>query len=102
MTGKKKVQIHRNLLRAMAGVLSAFLVLLSFPGLIIGNYAQGATLTSDAGVTNTASFSTDVIYQIVTDRFLDGNTGNNPTGAILTKPTCRNIMGVTGQVLPKN
>lgn len=36
----------------------------------------------DSDVENTASFSTDVIYQIVTDRFYDGNSANNPTGDI--------------------
>lgn len=36
----------------------------------------------DSDVDNTASFSTDVIYQIVTDRFYDGDGGNNPTGDI--------------------
>lgn len=36
----------------------------------------------DSDTDNSASFSTDVIYQIVTDRFVDGDTGNNPTGDI--------------------
>lgn len=44
-----------------------------------------AETTEDADVKNTASFSTDVIYQIVTDRFFDGNTKNNPTGEIFDK-----------------
>jgi glycosidase len=35
----------------------------------------------DTDVSNKENFSTDVIYQIVTDRFIDGNTANNPTGA---------------------
>jgi glycosidase len=38
--------------------------------------------TGDASVSNKVDFSTDVIYQIVTDRFSDGNTANNPTGAL--------------------
>lgn len=46
---------------------------------------QAAETTEDADVKNTASFSTDVIYQIVTDRFFDGNTKNNPTGEIFDK-----------------
>ena len=36
--------------------------------------------TKDSSVENSSSFSTDVIYQSVTDRFLDGNPGNNPQG----------------------
>lgn len=35
----------------------------------------------DTSVANKQGYNTDVIYQIVTDRFFDGNTGNNPTGA---------------------
>lgn len=34
----------------------------------------------DTSVSNVVNYSTDVIYQIVTDRFLDGNPSNNPTG----------------------
>lgn len=41
---------------------------------------EAAERTDDTDVTNTASFSTDVIYQIVTDRFFDGNPSNNPSG----------------------
>ena len=46
-------------------------------GLASTAYAQ-----TDKDTNNSASFSTDVIYQIVTDRFKDGNKGNNPTGDI--------------------
>ena len=35
----------------------------------------------DTHVSNKQGFNTDVIYQIVTDRFSDGNALNNPTGA---------------------
>lgn len=37
---------------------------------------------TDSDVGNQAGFSTDVIYQIVTDRFVDGDSSNNPTGDI--------------------
>lgn len=46
---------------------------------------QAAETTEDTDVKNTASFSTDVIYQIVTDRFFDGDVKNNPTGEIFDK-----------------
>lgn len=36
-------------------------------------------------VDNKGDFSTDVIYQIVTDRFADGNESNNPVGEIFNK-----------------
>lgn len=38
--------------------------------------------SGDASISNKVSFSTDVIYQIVTDRFYDGNSSNNPTGGL--------------------
>ena len=34
----------------------------------------------DTDVANKQGFNTDVIYQIVTDRFVDGNAANNPSG----------------------
>lgn len=43
--------------------------------------ALSTSATPDTSVANKQNFSTDVIYQIVTDRFSDGNTANNPTGA---------------------
>ena len=39
-----------------------------------------ASAAPDTSVLNKQGFSTDVIYQIVTDRFADGDTSNNPTG----------------------
>lgn len=38
--------------------------------------------SSDASVDNKVNFNTDVIYQIVTDRFYDGDSSNNPKGAM--------------------
>jgi glycosidase len=43
-----------------------------------GAAAQAAP---DTSVTNKQGFKTDVIYQVVTDRFVDGNAANNPTGS---------------------
>nr|P31835.1 RecName: Full=Cyclomaltodextrin glucanotransferase; AltName: Full=Cyclodextrin-glycosyltransferase; Short=CGTase; Flags: Precursor [Paenibacillus macerans] len=47
--------------------------------------ALGAALpvwaSPDTSVNNKLNFSTDTVYQIVTDRFVDGNSANNPTGA---------------------
>jgi glycosidase len=40
-----------------------------------------ALAAPDTDVSNKLNFSTDVVYQIVTDRFIDGNSANNPTGA---------------------
>ncbi|WP_407669436.1 alpha-amylase family glycosyl hydrolase [Paenibacillus ehimensis] len=42
--------------------------------------SPAASASPDTSVSNKQNFSTDVIYQIVTDRFSDGNPSNNPTG----------------------
>lgn len=39
-----------------------------------------AWASPDTSVDNKVNFSTDVIYQIVTDRFADGDRTNNPAG----------------------
>ena len=44
----------------------------------------------DTSVSNKQNFSTDVIYQIFTDRFSDGNAANNPTG-LAFDGTCTNL-----------
>lgn len=55
---------------------------------LAGGVVTYATSTSaDTDVDNSSSFSTDVIYQIVTDRFHDGNPSNNPTGDIYDNNT---------------
>nr|AEL33336.1 cyclodextrin glucanotransferase precursor [Bacillus sp. 20RF] len=43
------------------------------------------TTVAEADVTNKVDYSKDVIYQIVTDRFSDGDPSNNPTGAIYSQ-----------------
>ena len=43
--------------------------------------ALPAHAAPDTGVANKQGFNTDVIYQIVTDRLVDGNSANNPTGS---------------------
>ncbi len=53
----------------------------------------GSAALDDALVSNSASFSTDVIYQIVTDRFLDGDLSNNPDGSIFDKGNLRKYHG---------
>lgn len=47
----------------------------------------------DSDVSNSASFSTDTIYQIVTDRFFDGNSSNNPSGDIYDPSNPRKYHG---------
>lgn len=45
--------------------------------------------TGLASVDNKADFSIDTIYQVITDRFYDGNIQNNPTGDIFDKSNLR-------------
>ncbi|XMB29067.1 alpha-amylase family glycosyl hydrolase [Paenibacillus sp. BR2-3] len=46
--------------------------------------APAVQAVPDTSVLNKVNFSTDVIYQIFTDRFKDGNTGNNPVGSLFS------------------
>lgn len=84
-------------IRSLRKVVASLLVLFMFLGIFtykseIPVFGSG-TLTPDATYTNTASFSTDVIYQIVTDRFFDGSSSNNPTGVIFDKNNLRKYHG---------
>jgi glycosidase len=47
---------------------------------LLGALALQAQAAPDTSVANKQGFNTDVIYQIVTDRLVDGNSANNPTG----------------------
>lgn len=49
---------------------------------VLSGAALGATALAapDTSVANKQGFNTDVVYQIVTDRLVDGNAANNPTG----------------------
>ncbi|HHJ7876804.1 TPA: alpha-amylase AmyA, partial [Streptococcus pyogenes] len=47
----------------------------------------------NASVTNKADFSTDTIYQIVTDRFNDGNTSNNGKTDVFDKNDLKKYHG---------
>ncbi|MEM9303088.1 MAG: alpha-amylase family glycosyl hydrolase [Pseudomonadota bacterium] len=52
-------------------------------------------VAQDTAVTNAASYATDVIYQIVTDRFADGDPSNNPSGS-LYDGSCANLKKYCG------
>lgn len=43
-----------------------------------------ASTQAAAGVADDVNFSSDVIYQIMTDRFVDGDSSNNPSGALFS------------------
>lgn len=60
------------------GTIAAVLLAGSFLAEVPSSLVSAA---SDASVSNKQNFSTDVIYQIFTDRFLDGDPANNPSGS---------------------
>ena len=74
MRTNKQKQISYSLL----GVLLALLFVFSSVS-VLPFQAQATTSTTDGSVGNYSSMSTDVIYQIVTDRFVDGDSTNNAT-----------------------
>lgn len=90
---------YHNSMQKIAGI---FFVILLVSGVMFtdvpikaeSNAVAGEISTAaDAEVTNTASFSTDVIYQIVTDRFFDGDTGNDYAGEIFNKSDAKKYHG---------
>lgn len=88
---------------AFLAVLAAvFGLVMLFTGMPTAAFAA-ATATDDAKVDNYSAMSTDVIYQIVTDRFVDGDPTNNPTGAIYDKNDLAKYhggdwAGITGKI----
>lgn len=75
--------------------LTALLCVIALLIALVGpsNVAAITTGAQDSDVSNSASFSTDTIYQIVTDRFFDGNASNNPTGDIYDPTNPRKYHG---------
>ena len=75
--------------------LTALLCVIALLIVLVGpsNVAAVTTGAQDSDVSNSASFSTDTIYQIVTDRFFDGNASNNPTGDIYDPTNPRKYHG---------
>lgn len=52
--------------------------------LILSLLMTSASFATGGDTENDVDFTGDVIYQIVTDRFHDGNTGNNPSGNLFS------------------
>lgn len=86
---------QRRVLNSVLVVIIAFLfgLISLFALLPKTNVFAQADSGSDADVGNYSSMSTDVIYQIVTDRFVDGDPSNNPTGEIYDKNNLRKYHG---------
>lgn len=76
-------KINKKITSRFLPVLLAFTVL--FYGLFLQIEivpVQATTYIGDSSVTNKVNFDTDVIYQIVTDRFVDGDATNNPAAPL--------------------
>ncbi len=56
---------------------------------------QDSPPTVEAASFNKVNYGQDVIYQIMTDRFSDGNTSNNPTGNLFSGD-CSNLRKYCG------
>lgn len=65
-------------------------------GLAAALLATGLTGQAAAGDTsNDVDYTRDVVYQVLTDRFVDGNTANNPTGSSFSAG-CTNLRKYCG------
>ena len=97
-----KIKQRYVLNSVMVIIISLLFGLISLFDLLPKTSFAQATTGSDAGVENYSSMSTDVIYQIVTDRFVDGDPTNNPTGEIYDKNNLRKYHGGDWKELRKN
>ncbi|HIW32807.1 MAG TPA: IPT/TIG domain-containing protein [Candidatus Paenibacillus intestinavium] len=78
-------------IRTSRFIIQLLLVAVLMIGLLLPVSPESTAFAApDTSVTNKQNFSTDVIYQIVTDRFVDGNTANNPTGTAFSSG-CTNL-----------
>lgn len=85
--GIKRILLAFSVIVAIC--LSLFLPLFS----LSTNASTEIRQTENSDIANSASFSTDTIYQIVTDRFFDGDSSNNPSGEIFDKNNNRKYHG---------
>lgn len=89
MNIKKKIRMS---LLALLFFFSSFLSLNTSNSLLSTNEITASAATANI---NKTDYSKDIIYQIVTDRFYDGNTSNNPSGG-LYDPTKTNLKKYLG------
>lgn len=77
--------MKKRMRNVLLGALAAALMISAQPNVALAKEASE--------VTNQADFSTDVIYQIITDRFVDGDTSNNPSQELCDKGDMRKYHG---------
>ncbi|MGP1909550.1 alpha-amylase family glycosyl hydrolase [Metabacillus sp. JX24] len=63
--------------------------------LVLGGFGPFSDINANASINNKVNYSNDVIYQIMTDRFVDGNPANNPTGSLFSSD-CSNLRKYCG------
>ena len=85
---------QRKLLYSVVGAIIAllFAIITLVTMMPLSAFAASKAI-DDASVENNSSMSTDVIYQIVTDRFVDGDSSNNPSGEIYDKNNLKKYHG---------
>ena len=88
-----KVKQKRSLNAVLVVIFALLFGLISLFSLLPTPVSASTAADTDASVNNYSSMSTDVIYQIVTDRFVDGDPSNNPTGEIYDKNNLRKYHG---------
>lgn len=88
-----KKHIGKKVSSFLLAVVFLLMIITTFVFIPFSNVMAQSTLLADTDVENSASFSTDTIYQIVTDRFFDGDPSNNPTGDIYDKNNNRKYHG---------
>ena len=79
-------------MKKFIGTLLSMLLVLSFIWLPAQS-GRGAVEAADN--LNDVNFASDVVYQIVVDRFVDGNPANNPSGALFSAG-CTNLRKYCG------
>ena len=63
--------------------------------LVLGSFGPFTDHYANASINNKVNYSNDVIYQIMTDRFVDGNPANNPAGSLFSSD-CSNLRKYCG------
>lgn len=86
---------QRHYLKATLTILLVLLLtfMTAFVSIPVKAETDELTSVANALVDNSSSMSTDTVYQIVTDRFVDGDPSNNPSGEIYDKNNLRKYHG---------
>nr|ABN14270.1 cyclodextrin glucanotransferase [Bacillus sp. BL-31] len=82
--------------KTLKRLLTLVVMLVILSGLSILDFSiTSASAQQATDRSNSVNYSTDVIYQIVTDRFYDGDESNNPSGELYSED-CKNLRKYCG------